>query len=122
MQLQDGFAEVNGTRLYYQVMGSGQPLVLTHGFTLNHRMWDDQFEAFAQSYRVIRYDVRGFGKSSTPTDRNFAYADDLWTLLNYLETDHAHIAGLSMGGGISLQFAEKHPDATDTMVLAGPVP
>ena len=120
MQLQDGFAEVNGTRLYYQATGSGDPLVLIHGFTLNHRMWDDQFEAFAQSYRVIRYDVRGFGKSAMPTDRNYAYADDLWALLDHLGTDHAHILGLSMGGGISIQFAEKYPDATDTLTLVGP--
>ena len=74
MQVQDGFAQVNGTLLYYETAGSGHPLVLIHGFSLNHRMWDDQFEPFAQQYHVIRYDVRGFGRSAMPTDRDHAHA------------------------------------------------
>ena len=48
MATQTGFADVNGTRLYYEIAGSGHPLVLIHGFTLDTRMWDDQFEVFAQ--------------------------------------------------------------------------
>ena len=116
MQVQDGFAQVNGTLLYYETAGSGHPLVLIHGFSLNHRMWDDQFEPFAQHYRVIRYDVRGFGRSAMPTDRNYAHADDLKGLLEHLGVDHAHILGLSMGGGISLHFAEKYPEATDSLI------
>jgi len=59
-----GFAEVNDTRLYYEIVGKGHPLVLIHGFSLNTKMWDDQFETFAKRYKVIRYDVRGFGKSA----------------------------------------------------------
>ena len=54
MQIDTGFAEVNGTRLYYEIADSGHPLVLIHGFTLDPRMWDDQFEVVAQHYRGIR--------------------------------------------------------------------
>ena len=68
VELSNGLAEVNGTRLYYEVAGSGQPLVLIHGYTLDTRMWDDQFDAFSQQYQVIRYDLRGFGKSDVPTE------------------------------------------------------
>jgi pimeloyl-ACP methyl ester carboxylesterase len=50
-----GFAEVNGTRLYYEVAGSGEPLILVHGFTFDRRMWDDQFLEFSKNYKVIRY-------------------------------------------------------------------
>ncbi|MHA2067279.1 MAG: alpha/beta fold hydrolase [Candidatus Thorarchaeota archaeon] len=57
MQTQTGFADVNGTRLHYEVTGSGHPLVLIHGQSLDTRMWDDQFEVFAQQYQVIRYDM-----------------------------------------------------------------
>ena len=121
MQLEDGFAEVNGTLLYYEASGSGDPLVLIHGFSLNHRMWDDQFEPFARQYRVIRYDVRGFGRSALPTDRDYAHADDLRALLDYQGISHAHILGLSMGGGISLHFAEKYPEAVDSMIVSGSV-
>ncbi len=53
-----GFAEVNGTRLYYEMAGEGYPLVLMHGGIMDNTMWDDQFETFAQYYRVIRFDYQ----------------------------------------------------------------
>jgi pimeloyl-ACP methyl ester carboxylesterase len=65
-QLQTGFVETNGTKLYYEMMGEGHPLVLIHGGYIDRRMWDDQLAVFAQHYQVIRYDVRGFGKSELP--------------------------------------------------------
>jgi pimeloyl-ACP methyl ester carboxylesterase len=61
-----GTASVNGTQLYYEMLGEGHPLVLIHGGYMDRRMWDDQFYVFAEYYRVIRYDVRGFGKSELP--------------------------------------------------------
>jgi pimeloyl-ACP methyl ester carboxylesterase len=67
MQTQQGFADVNGARLYFEMAGSGHPVVLIHGFTLDTRMWNDQFEVFAQPYQVLRYDLRGFGQSALPT-------------------------------------------------------
>jgi pimeloyl-ACP methyl ester carboxylesterase len=71
------FAEVNGTRLCYEVAGSSHPLVLVHGFTLDKSMWDDQFSIFAERYEVIRYDLRGHGKSAMPGAEGFYHADDL---------------------------------------------
>ncbi len=59
--IQTGLAEVNGTTLYYEVAGTGHPFILIHGHLLDRRSWDDQFLAFAQQYRIIRYDQRGFG-------------------------------------------------------------
>jgi pimeloyl-ACP methyl ester carboxylesterase len=53
-QLHRGFIETNGTQLYYEMHGSGHPLVLIHGGYMDRRMWDDQFHAFAKQYRVIR--------------------------------------------------------------------
>jgi pimeloyl-ACP methyl ester carboxylesterase len=117
MQAQTGFAEVNGTRLYYEVAGSGHPLVLIHGMSLDTRMWDDQFEPLAQHYRVVRYDARGFGKSALPTGESYAHTDDLKALLEYLDIAHAFILGLSMGGGIAIDFALAHPEATDALTL-----
>lgn len=105
MQARTGFAAVNGIRLYYEVAGSGRPLVLIHGMSLDTRMWDDQFEPLAQHYRVVRYDARGFGKSALQTGRSYAHTDDLKALLEYLDIEHAFIVGLSMGGGIAIDFA-----------------
>jgi len=118
MNNQNGFAEVNGTRIYYETAGSGHPLVLIHGYTLDTRMWDDQFETFAQHYQVIRYDMRGFGKSAFPTDENYTHPDDLRALLEHLEIEHAHILGLSMGGGTAIDFALTYPEVADALISA----
>jgi len=116
MQTQSGFAEVNGTRLYYEAAGAGMALALVHGFSLDTRMWDDQFEAFAERYRVVRYDARGFGKSAQPGSEKYMHAADLMALLEHLEIDRAAILGLSMGGGIAIDFALTYPEATRALV------
>lgn len=122
MIIESGIADVNGTRLYYEVAGDGLSLVLIHGFTLDTRMWDDQFEEFAQQYRVVRYDVRGFGKSALPTEESYSHVDDLKALLNHLEIVQAHILGLSMGGSIAINFALSQPEMTRKLIVvdAGP--
>lgn len=118
MRKQDGFAEVSGTRLYYEVGGSGHSLILIHGFTVDSRMWDDQFETLAQHHQVIRYDLRGFGKSDLPTAQSYSEADDLKALLEHLGVSHAYVLGLSMGGMIAIDFALEYPGATDALILA----
>lgn len=110
-------AEVNGTRLYYEMAGSGEPLVLLHGFSLDTRLWDEQFDAFAQHYRTIRYDARGFGRSSLP-DGPYRHIDDLRALLLTLEAAPAHLLGLSLGGGVMLDFALAYPDDVRSLILA----
>ena len=62
------FANVTGGRLYYKVDGRGEPIVFIHGNIGDHRHWDKQFSVLANNYKVIRYDVRGFGKSSVPEE------------------------------------------------------
>lgn len=113
-----GFAEVNGTRLYYEVLGRGHPLVLVHGFTANTRMWDDQFEVFAKRFKVVRYDMRGFGKSALPiVGKEYSYAEDLKALLNQLGIDYAYVIGSSMGGRIALDFTLEYPEVTKALIL-----
>jgi pimeloyl-ACP methyl ester carboxylesterase len=60
------FAEVNRTGLAYQESGAGYPVVLIHGFSLDRRMWEDQVPELQRRFRVIRYDMRGFGQSDQP--------------------------------------------------------
>lgn len=112
-----GFAPVNDTRLYYEVAGRGSPVVLIHGFGIDARMWDAQFPVVAERHRVIRYDLRGFGRSALPTGNEFRHADDLRALLDYLETPAAHVVGLSMGGTVALHHTLLFPDATASLVL-----
>ena len=117
MGITAAIAAVNGTQLYYEDAGHGAPVVLIHGLGLDRRMWDDQFEALADRYRVIRYDLRGFGKSAHPNESAFRNVDDLRALLDYLEAPKAHMVGLSMGGNVALHHALLHPDATLSLVL-----
>ena len=119
MQPKRGFANVNGTRLHYEVAGSGPTLVLVHGGAMDMRMWDDQMGPFTQRYRVVRYDVRGHGRSALPSGENYSRPDELKALLDYLGIRRASIVGLSMGGGIAIEFALSYPDATDALVPIG---
>jgi pimeloyl-ACP methyl ester carboxylesterase len=121
-QLHTGYVESNGTQLYYEMMGKGHPLVLLHGGYMDRRMWNDQFTVFAQNYRVIRYDIRGFGNSALP---QVPYADwqDLFNLLTFLDVEKAYLLGLSLGGVVALDFTLTYPDMVDALILVGsPVP
>ena len=113
-----GYADVNGARLYYEVAGEGHPLVFLHAGIANLHMWDDQFRAFSDRYRVVRYDHRGFGQSSAPTGPA-AIADDVYGMLKYLHIDNAYVVGCSMGGGAALDFTLAHPEMVDGLVLVG---
>ena len=101
MDIRTGFAKVNGAQLYYETAGTGHPVVLLNGRTLDTRMWDDQFEVFAEQYYVIRFDWRGFGRSPGKLDDIVHHHEDLHALLMYLEIEQAHLIGLSMGGVVS---------------------
>lgn len=115
--MKHGIASVNGTSLYYEISGKGFPLVLiSGGGTLDRRSWDNQFETFAESYRVIRYDIRGIGKSARPT-KSFSHSQDLFELLRFLKIKKAHIVGLSFSGGIAIDFALEHPEMVDRLIL-----
>jgi 3-oxoadipate enol-lactonase len=110
-----GFAEVNGAKLYYEVAGEGHPLVLIHGGLVDRRLWDDQFDVFAQHYRVIRYDIRGFGNSDVPAGPYSNY-EDLYGLLKFLGVEKAYVMGLSMGGGIAIDFTLAHPEIVAALI------
>ena len=112
-----GIANVNGTKLYYEIAGTGNAVVFIHGFTLDTRMWDDQFEYFAQQFQVIRYDVRGFGKSAVPTDEPYSHAEDLKALLDHLEIKQPCLVGQSMGGGVAIDFTLTYPEYVNALVL-----
>jgi pimeloyl-ACP methyl ester carboxylesterase len=114
-----GFASVNGTRLFYEVRGKGEPVVLIHGGQLDSRMWDDQFDLFAKRYRVLRYDVRGYG-GSPRGDRPYSDAEDLAALLDYVGMPKTHLVGLSLGGRIALDFALLRPQRVASLTLSGP--
>jgi pimeloyl-ACP methyl ester carboxylesterase len=113
------FAPVDGTALYYEEMGAGDPVILLHGGAVDHRMWDPQFAALAANHRVIRYDARGQGLSLSPYG-TYRHAADLLALLDYLKLPRAHLIGLSLGCRIAADLAIEHPERVASLVLAAP--
>lgn len=119
MTQESGFADLNGADLYYQVGGKGDPLVLLHAGVADSRMWDDQVGAFAKHYKVIRYDMRGYGKSAVPSGP-VSNHDDVASLLGFLHVEKAYIVGQSYGGCVAIDFALAHPEMVAALVLGAP--
>jgi pimeloyl-ACP methyl ester carboxylesterase len=121
MNIQSSYAEINGVRLFHEIFGEGEPLVLLHGNVGDCRIWDDQFKIFAEKYRVIRYDSRGFGKSSLPKISNpYSFHEDLKAPIMHFGISKAHLLGHSMGSGIVIDFVLSYPEMSNSLIVAGP--
>jgi 3-oxoadipate enol-lactonase len=116
--VESGVAQVNGTSLYYELGGSGEPIVLLHGLGLDRRMWDPQIGSFEEQYRVLRYDLRGFGRSATPGSASYSHPKDLKSLLDHLGISHAAaVIGLSLGGSVALGSVLEYPAIARDLIL-----
>ena len=113
-----GFAEVNGTRLHYEVRGKGPAVILIHGGLVDGRLWDAQMRPLSKRFRVVRYDLRGFGRSAAAPEP-FSHLEDLRGLLDHLKIEKATLVGLSLGGIIAADFALEHPERVERLVLVG---
>jgi len=109
---------VDHGELFFECSGKGHPVVLLHGFGLDSRMWEPQWETFSSAFRVIRYDLRGFGRSSPVPAERYSHEDDLKALLLSVDAPIAHVVGLSMGGRMALRFAAAYPAMVRSLVLA----
>jgi pimeloyl-ACP methyl ester carboxylesterase len=107
VETKTGLIDVNGTRLYYEESGEGLPFVMLHAGVADLRMWDDQFVFFAPSYRAIRYDLRGYGRSAMGSGP-YSNADDLHGFLDSLGIEQAVLMGCSLGGLAAIEFAIQH--------------
>ena len=115
-----GFLSLGDGQIWYEVTGTGHPLVLVHAGWVDRRMWDEQVADFAQHYRVIRYDMRGFGRS-TLGSQPYCHANDLAALLKHLDATPAHVVGVSLGGSTALDLALAYPQHVDRLVLVASV-
>lgn len=116
MVKEQGFVEVPGGRLWFEVEGAGPPLLLIHGGLGSLRMWDGQVPAWARHFTVIRYDTRGFGLSETD-DVQFSNRADAVAVLDRLGHRTAHVVGQSRGGNIALDLAIEQPAVVRSLVL-----
>lgn len=119
---QIGFAPINGARIYYEVAGEGPAFAMIHAGVADRRQWTSEFAHFQACYRVLRYDLRGYGKSE-PVEGEFSHMQDLSALLEHIHwTEPVILMGCSMGGTLALDFALAQPSrvAALIMVAAGP--
>lgn len=118
-EVKTGFVNVGNAKLYYEELGKGEPLIFIHGHSFDHSEWDPQFFEFAQKYRVIRYDCRGYGYSDQPKEGiEFLHAEDLLKVMDYLKIKKAHLVGLSMGGFIATDFLTLHQNRVLSATMA----
>ena len=115
-----GYVKVDdATQLYYEIEGSGEPVVLLHGHSFDHQMWDKQTQALAKKYQVIRYDLRGYGRSGMPKEgKEFLHSTDLLKVLDALAIKKAHVVGLSLGGFVTTDFLALHQDRMLSATMA----
>ena len=112
--------QINGADFYYELAGSGPPVVLLHAGIADSRMWDLQFEAFAAAgHTVLRYDQRGYGRT-VPVPGSYIPREDLRVMLKALGIERPSLVGCSMGSRTALDFALRYPDRLDRLVLTAP--
>lgn len=115
----EGMVEVNGVSLWHRVSGDGEPVVQIHGAGFGHFNFDPATPELSKRFRVIDFDMRGYGQSDRPLQHYDmeVWADDVAGLLDALEIDRAHVHGTSMGGMIAIVFAGKYPERTTSVVI-----
>lgn len=119
----------DGLKLYYEEQGTGEPLILVHGFGQDRSAWVDVVDAYARFFRVINLDLRGGGQSEVP-DRSYTarnLAGDIINLADTLELERVHLSGFSLGGAIGMEIGISHPERLRTLSLhstweGGPCP
>ena len=111
----------DGVDIYYEVHGSGPPLILTHGYSSTSGMWQGQIAAFSRHYKLVLWDMRGHGQSDYPEDAA-AYSEaltvaDIAALLDTVGAEKAVVGGLSLGGYMSLAFYRSHPERVRALLI-----
>jgi len=112
-------ADVNDIRMYYEIHGAGDPLVLIMGLRRNAEWWYRQIPGLSRHFRLLVFDNRGAGRSDKPeTDYSIRmFADDTARLMDVLGMERAHILGVSMGGYIAQELAINHPEKIDRLII-----
>jgi len=121
IQTNSGYLDLGHGQIYYETAGDGFPLLLSHAAFLDRRMFDGIWEPLAAEFRVVRYDMRGFGKSS-PVNGPVSRRADLQQLLNHLGIPRCHLVGCSHGGEIALDLTLENPRAAASLTLVAGTP
>ena len=115
-----GYVDVGHSKIFYESAGKGDVLIFIHDGLVHREIWDEQFSYFSQKYRVIRYDRRGYGKSSEAKGV-FSNLEDLLSLFAQLKVDKACLIAMSSGGRLAIDFTLQYPDKVSSLILVGAV-
>ena len=118
--IESGYVDVDGGRIFYEAAGHGPAVVMIHDGVLHRETWDAQFTVFTKGHRVIRWDRRGYGRSDSPQAK-FTNIDDLSALMKALKVERASLLGCSSGGLLAIEFTLEHPEMVSSLVLVGPI-
>ena len=113
------YADVNGLHMYYEIHGSGRPLILLHGGLMSGETFGPVLPALAANHRVIVPDLQGHGRTADidrPIDPRLM-ADDVAALIDHLALDKPDLVGYSLGGGVAFHAASKYPDKVNKLVM-----
>lgn len=110
------WVHVDGGRLFVEQSGKGSPIVLVHGWPLDHRVFEPQLSTLNRHFHVVTLDRRGFGRSDAPADLR-QELDDIDSILANLSLDRVHLLGMSQGGRIALRFALTRPERLQSLIL-----
>ena len=111
--------DANGAKLYVEAAGSGHGLVFIHAGVADSRMWDAEFAAFQERFRVVRFDLRGFGRSPM-VPGSFAYHDDVVAVMDAAGVPTATLVGCSFGARVAMDACLANPSRVDRLVLVAP--
>ncbi len=115
-ETQRGTVNVGNAQMAYEVAGEGQALIFLHAGICDMRMWDNEFDVFADSHRVVRYDQRGYGQSH-PVEGTFSDIDDLQAVLDHLNIDQPILVGCSKGGTLAMDYTVLNPNRVKALVM-----
>jgi 3-oxoadipate enol-lactonase len=118
-RMESGVLEYDGGALAWESAGEGPDVVFLHPGLWDGRVWDEQFGVFSRTYRVLRFDFRGYGRSSRPEPgRSYSHVDDLEAVMDAASVERTALVGCSMGGSTAIDFALEYPSRVSALVLA----
>ena len=114
--------QIDNAQIFYETAGQGAPILFIHAGVADSRQWNNEFQTFKENHRVIRYDMRGFGRSD-PAEGEFSHLEDLTKLLEHLNiAEPIILVGCSMGGSTALNYALTNPKRVKALVLVDSAP
>jgi len=121
-QASSGYVSISNAKLYYEVSGSGIPIVMLHAGVADSRQWNNEFKHFSQYYQTVRYDRRGYGKSE-PVSGKFSHLTDISEIFKTIQIDPPIIMmGCSMGGGLGIDYTLANPSKVKALIMVGSGP